>query len=182
MSERSSGSPSGSSSGSADSEVRLTLPDERATEALGVALGQRLRPGDALALTGELGMGKTCLARGVGRGLGLDDPEAVQSPTYLLVMEHPGPVPMLHVDAYLGEKTRLFLEDGGLDYLLSGMAVVVVEWADRLRDLLPARTLWVHLQPLEKGREAILCEFPRRPGELRQFPWATELPEILRGA
>lgn len=174
--------PSEASSGSSESGVRLALPDERATEALGEALGQRLRPGEGLALTGELGMGKTCLARGVGRGLGLDDPEAVQSPTYLLVMEHPGPVPMLHVDAYLGEKTRQFLEDGGLDYLLSGSAVVVVEWADRIQDLLPPRTLWVHLRPLREGREAILSDSPERSGELRQFPWATQLPEILRGA
>ena len=107
------------------SEVRLELPDASATEALGELLGRRLRPGDGLALTGDLGAGKTCVARGVGRGLGLDDPDAVQSPTYLLVMEHPGPVPMLHVDAYLAEKTRAFLGDGGLDYLLSSPAVVV---------------------------------------------------------
>lgn len=165
------------------SEVRMHLPDEAATEALGEALGKRLRPGEGLALTGELGMGKTCLARGVGRGLGLERPEAVQSPTYLLVMEHEGAVPMLHMDAYLPEKTRAFLEDGGLDYLLSRQAVVVVEWADRLADLLPERTLWVHLGPgREGGREAIISGSPQGPAELRQFPWVTELPEILHGA
>lgn len=164
------------------SEVRLELPDVAATEALGEALGKRLQPGEGLALTGELGMGKTCLARGVGRGLGLEDPEAVQSPTYLLVMEHPGPVPMLHVDAYLEEKTRAFLEDGGLDYLLSGRGVVVVEWAERLRDLLPPKTLWVRLRPLGPGREAILSESPDSPSGFRQFPWVAELPKTLRGA
>lgn len=168
------------------SEVRVQLPGEEATEALGELLGQRLRPGEGLALTGELGMGKTCLARGVARGLGLDDPAAVQSPTYLLVMEHPGPVPMFHVDAYLEAKTRAFLEDGGLDYLLSSPAVVVVEWADRLRELLPPRTLWVHLRPAREGtpsaREAILSESPESPSAFRQFPWVTELPEIPRGA
>jgi len=168
------------------SEVRMQLSSEAATEALGELLGRRLRPGEALALTGELGMGKTCLARGVARGLGLDEPEAVQSPTYLLVMEHTGPVPMLHVDAYLVDKTRAFLEDGGLDYLLSSPAVVVVEWADRLRELLPPRTLWVHLQPASGGtpsaREAIISECLQSPSAFRQFPWVTELPEIVEGA
>ncbi|MHC4513758.1 MAG: tRNA (adenosine(37)-N6)-threonylcarbamoyltransferase complex ATPase subunit type 1 TsaE [Planctomycetota bacterium] len=168
------------------SDVCLELADASATEALGELLGRRLRPGDGLALTGDLGAGKTCVARGVGRGLGLDDPDGVQSPTYLLVMEHPGPVPMLHVDAYLAEKTRAFLADGGLDYLLSSPAVVVVEWADRLRDLLPERILWVHLRPLlrgrQTGREAILSESPESPAGFRQFPWVTELPEILARA
>ena len=168
------------------SEVRLELPDARATEALGRELGRRLRPGEGLALTGDLGVGKTCLARGVGLGLGLCDPDAVQSPTYLLIMEHPGPVPMLHVDAYLPDKTRAFLEDGGLDYLLGSSAVVVVEWAERLRDLLPQRTLWVHLvtRPEATGtaREAIISESPESPSAFRQFPWATELPEIREGA
>ncbi len=170
-------------------EVRLELPDARATEALGQELGRRLRPGEGLALTGELGAGKTCLARGVGIGLGLDDPDAVQSPTYLLVMEHPGPVPMLHVDAYLQDKTRAFLEDGGLDYLLGSPAVVpaviVVEWADRLRDLLPEKTLWVHLAPRPGAtgtvREAIMSESPDGPARFRQFPWVIVLPEIRPG-
>ena len=168
------------------SEVRLQLLGADATEALGELLGRRLRAGEGLALTGELGMGKTCLARGVARGLGLYEPDAVQSPTYLLVMEHAGRVPMLHLDAYLVEKTRAFLEDGGLDYLLSSPAVVVVEWADRLRDLLPPRTLWVHLRPLPGGtpsaREAIISESPESPSAFRQFPWATELPETVPGA
>ena len=160
------------------SQVRVHLADAGATEALGQELGRRLRPGEGLALTGDLGVGKTCLARGVGRGLGLDDPDAVQSPTYLLVMEHPGPVAMLHLDAYLPDKTRAFLEDGGLDYLLGSPAVVVVEWADRLADLLPERTLWVHLQATGLAREAIISESPERPSAFRQFPWATELPEL----
>ena len=165
--------------------LRIVLPDAAATERLGKLLGERLRPGEGLALTGELGMGKTCLARGVGRGLGLEDPAAVTSPTYLLVMEHDGPVPMLHIDAYLPDKTRAFLADGGLDYLLASRGVVVVEWADRLADLLPTRTLWVALCPRVEGqkpvREAILREAPHGLSRWRQFPWANELPRIQGG-
>src|SRR5262249_58158420 len=86
-------------------------PDPAATERLGEALGRRLRPGDAVALVGELGAGKTALARGLGRGLGVDDAEAIASPTYLVVVEHAGPVRMLHADAYLPQKLAAFLQD-----------------------------------------------------------------------
>lgn len=124
----------------------VDLPaDPAATEAFGQWLGERLRPGDTLALVGGLGAGKTTLVRGLAGGLRVDDPDAVQSPTYLLVVEHPGPVPLLHADAYLPAKLEGFLADGGLEYLFDARAVVAVEWADRVRRLLPARTLWLEL-------------------------------------
>ena len=155
----------------------VSLLDPAATERLGEELGRRLRPGQCLALRGELGAGKTCLARGVGRGLGLDEPDAVCSPTYLLVIEHAGRVPMLHVDAYLPAKTRAFLADGGVDYLAESGGVVVVEWADRLADLLPPQTLWVTLSPVEldgrAGRAAAIDD----PGAA--FPWIADLPDRL---
>lgn len=134
-----------------DVQVAFRLPDAAATRAFGIALGGRLREGQALALCGDLGAGKTCLAQGVGVGLGIDDPEAVASPTYLLVVEHPGPLPMVHVDAYLPEKTRSFLLDGGLDYLHELGGVAVVEWGDRVRELLPSQTLEVVLLPDPAG-------------------------------
>jgi len=155
--------------------VTLHLADEAATRSLGEFLGQRMQPGQAVALIGELGAGKTCLARGVGQGLGLEDPEAVCSPTYLLVIEHPGPVPMLHVDAYLPDKTRRFLEDGGLDYVSESAGVMVVEWADRLVDLLPVETLEICLSPGPggTGRDALLVD---RTGGA--FAWWPEVPEF----
>ena len=115
---------------------------------------------------GALGSGKTCLARGVARGLGVDHPEAVCSPTYLLVVEHPGPRAMLHLDAYLPDKSRAFLLDGGLDYLNEFHGVVVIEWAERLADLLPEESLWVELhvtgELANPSREAIMD--PRSSG------------------
>ncbi len=156
--------------------ILLTSPE--ATEALGELLGQRLQADSALALTGDLGAGKTCLARGVALGLAVDDPAAVCSPTYLLVMEHPGPIPMLHMDAYLPAKTQGFLEDGGVDYLAESHAVVVLEWADRLPGLLPLATLWIELRPVvwqqKPAREAILSD--RDSGH---FAWLAELPEKI---
>jgi tRNA threonylcarbamoyladenosine biosynthesis protein TsaE len=147
--------------------ARLTLPTEAATLALGEWLGRHLRAGDSLALVGDLGSGKTCLCRGLARGLGVDDPEAVCSPTYLLVVEHSGPTPLLHADAYLPAKLGGFLAEGGLDYLLARQAVVVVEWADRIRHLLPPGSLWLELALAADGGRTVTfrCDDPGR------FPW-----------
>jgi tRNA threonylcarbamoyl adenosine modification protein YjeE len=155
---------------SESSELTRFLRDAAATEAFGRALGERLRPGDVVGLTGELGAGKTLFCRGIAEGLRVDDPDSVCSPTYLLVVEHPGPIPFLHADAYLPAKLQGFLHDGGLDYLSERNAVVAVEWADRIRALLPAATLWLHLEvPPGGGR---LCRFA---GNLAPFPWLREL-------
>jgi len=155
-------------------EVLLVGPD--ATEELGESMGRQLRAGQAVGLRGELGAGKTCLVRGLARGLWVDEPEDVCSPTYLLVMEHPGPLPLLHVDAYLPGKTRSFLEEGGLDYLLQSGGVVVVEWAERIAELLPAETLWVDLlRSTRAGRDARRALFHVSDA----FSWCVDLPARL---
>ncbi|MCC6782937.1 MAG: tRNA (adenosine(37)-N6)-threonylcarbamoyltransferase complex ATPase subunit type 1 TsaE [Planctomycetes bacterium] len=153
--------------------VRLLLRSAAETEALGAWLGARLRPGELLALIGELGAGKTALARGVARGLRVEDPGAVASPTYLLVVEHEGPVPMIHVDAYLAEKTRAFLADGGLAWLDERRGVAVVEWADRIAEYLPPRTLTVRLGPRPDGGEGRSAELSAEQG----FDWLDGLVE-----
>ncbi|MFO1051971.1 MAG: tRNA (adenosine(37)-N6)-threonylcarbamoyltransferase complex ATPase subunit type 1 TsaE [Planctomycetota bacterium] len=157
-------------------EVEIELPGPDATLRLGEELGCRLQAGDVLALIGELGAGKTCLARGVARGLRVEDPGAVASPTYLLVVEHEGVIPMIHVDAYLAPKTRAFLADGGADWLAERAGVVVVEWADRIANLLPEETLTVRLEPRPDG-------LPGRRAQLRgpdRFAWIRELPGAAR--
>lgn len=147
--------------------VELELPaDPAATERLGQLLGERLRPGDVVGICGELGAGKTTLVRGLARGLAVDDPDAVHSPTYLLVVEHPGPRPLRHADAYLPGKLLGFLLDGGLDYLLAPGAVVVIEWADRIRAHLPATTLWVDLTLAPAGGRRV-----RLSGDRAAYPW-----------
>ena len=81
--------------------LRLVLATAADTETLGRRLGERLTVGQGLALVGELGSGKTCLARGVALGLAVEDPAAVCSPSYLLVVEHPGPRPMRLTPPYV---------------------------------------------------------------------------------
>jgi len=156
--------------------VRLELPDDpRWTERAGSVVGAALRPGQTLALTGPMGAGKTTFVRGLAVGLGLDEPEEVSSPTYLLVVEHGGPVPLLHADAYLPAKLAGFLEDGGLEYLLDPAKVVCVEWAERVRNDIPDNALWVGLDHLAGGGRCLQlwCD---RPGE---FSWLADFPTML---
>jgi tRNA threonylcarbamoyladenosine biosynthesis protein TsaE len=151
--------------------------DPACTERLGEALGSRLRPGDVVALVGPMGAGKTTLARGVARGLQIDDPDAVASPTYLLVVEHSGATPLVHADAYLPEKLSQFLEDGGLEYLFDEQKVVLVEWADKIPKLLPESVLWVNMGHRESGGRSVHM----RAGSAGAFPWLTEIRTIFQG-
>ena len=150
------------------------LADPAATTALGEWIGARLRPGDFVALMGELGSGKTTFTRGMARGLGLEDPAAVASPTYLLMVEHPGPVPLRHVDAYFAQRTRAFLDDGGGSWLAEEAGVTAVEWADRIVDLLPPDRLEVWLQASGGGRRVRL----RGPS---RYAWLAAFPDAASG-
>jgi tRNA threonylcarbamoyladenosine biosynthesis protein TsaE len=125
---------------------------EEETEALGEALARELAPGGILLLSGDLGSGKTVLARGVARGLGID-PREVQSPTFTLIREHRGAGgTLIHVDLY-----RLEPEETaalGLEELLAGPGVKVIEWAERLPESLPG-SLWLELRRTEGGGREI---------------------------
>lgn len=115
-------------------------PDE--TAAAGERLGARLGPGAVVALTGELGAGKTCFVQGVVRGLGVMT--GATSPTFVLVNEYRGRLPVHHVDLYRTQSLAELL-DLGLEELLDSHGVTLIEWADRCEPLLPARTIRVHI-------------------------------------
>jgi tRNA threonylcarbamoyladenosine biosynthesis protein TsaE len=112
------------------------------TRALGEALGERLRAGDVLCLSGQLGAGKTTLSQGIGQGLGVTEP--VTSPTFALVHEYAGRVPVWHLDTYrVGGPDELI--DLSWDDLLAGGGVVLVEWPERIADALPEERLDLEL-------------------------------------
>lgn len=113
------------------------------TEAVGEAIGAALEPGAVVALDGELGAGKTCLVRGIARGLGVEEP--VTSPSFTLMHEYAGRVPVHHFDAWMTGREAAFLEGGGADALQGG-GVAVVEWAARVRAYLPEDRLEVLLE------------------------------------
>jgi len=155
----------------------VALPaDAAVTERLGERIGAKLRRGQTLGLCGPLGAGKTTFMRGVARGLRVDDPEAVSSPTYLLVVEHPGPLPLLHADAYFPAKLEGFLADGGIEYLLDDAKVVCVEWAENVRNMLPENTLWVHIDHLASGGRSVELR-SEAPGD---FPWIEDLEAMAQ--
>jgi tRNA threonylcarbamoyladenosine biosynthesis protein TsaE len=110
------------------------------TEALAAKLGELLEGGSCVLLSGELGAGKTTFIRGLARGLGVDDPGAVNSPSYTLVNRYPGKTALTHVDAYFMRAAE-DLELCGLEDALAAGDVAAVEWADRLFGLVvdPAR-------------------------------------------
>jgi tRNA threonylcarbamoyladenosine biosynthesis protein TsaE len=124
------------------------LVGEATTLALGEYLGRRAGPGDVILLEGELGAGKTVLAKGVARGLGLDENE-ITSPTFTLVGEHAGRLTMYHVDLYRLTGDSDFEAEGVLDVLGAG-GLAVVEWAERLGASRPAGSLTVRLEPVDE--------------------------------
>jgi tRNA threonylcarbamoyl adenosine modification protein YjeE len=128
------------------------LPDERATVRLGGDLAMALRPGDVLALSGDLGAGKTTLARGLIRAMAEDAGLEVPSPTFTLVQSYDTRVPLNHFDLYrLGSPDEL--DELGLDEMLSTGAALV-EWPERAGDRLPEGTIAVELTHDGEGRLA----------------------------
>jgi len=107
------------------------------TKALGLALGKRLTPGMVVALTGDLGAGKTCLVQGVARGLGVPEDVPVTSPTFTFINEYLGAIPLYHIDLYRISCIE-DLDDIGFFECVHGRGASVIEWADRLEPgLLP---------------------------------------------
>jgi tRNA threonylcarbamoyladenosine biosynthesis protein TsaE len=136
-------------------ELTLITDSDTETEALGEALGRLMQPGDVLALVGDLGAGKTCLARGVARGLGIDEP--VTSPTFILVAEYVAAAgfPLYHADCYRLEQAEAEAQAIGLDELLLDDSVAIVEWAERIESLLPPDHLRITLAVSDDTRREL---------------------------
>jgi tRNA threonylcarbamoyladenosine biosynthesis protein TsaE len=137
-------------------EVVSRAPEE--TAAAGERLAATLGPGDVVALSGELGAGKTCFVQGIVRGLGAT--AHATSPTFVLVNQYRGRLPVYHVDAY---RTRSVAEllDLGLEEMLDGEGVTLVEWAERLESVLPPRAVRVSIAGLGDEPRRIVVDDPR---------------------
>src|SRR5690625_3611247 len=121
-------------------------PEE--TMAEGRKLATRLSPGDVVCLKGDLGAGKTYLAKGMAAGLAID-PDSVQSPTYTLIAEYEGKLPFYHFDCYRMASPREALEIGAEEYFY-GEGVTVIEWPERIAALIPPEALWISITALDK--------------------------------
>ena len=126
------------------------------TESLGETFGRAMRRRMVVALSGDLGSGKTQLVKGIARGLGIT--ARVHSPTFTLVNEYPGGrLPLFHLDLYRLE-TRSQLLSAGVEEYLNPDGVTVIEWAERLQEALPAGTLFVNIEILSETERRITYE------------------------
>ena len=108
-------------------------------------MGRFLQPGSLIALSGELGSGKTVFVKGLANGLGGDRRYPISSPSFVLVNEYPGRIPLYHIDLYrLSKGTDL--EEMGLEEYFYGNGVTAIEWAEKARSLVPSRHIWIDIQ------------------------------------
>ncbi|MBX6396018.1 MAG: tRNA (adenosine(37)-N6)-threonylcarbamoyltransferase complex ATPase subunit type 1 TsaE [Alicyclobacillaceae bacterium] len=122
---------------------RVSSTSAEHTQALGRLIGEGAQPGDVVCLHGGVGAGKTTFVQGIARGLGVDEP--ITSPTFTIVCEYAGRLPLYHVDVYrLGK--RAAEEPLGLEEYLEGDGVTAVEWAEWLEPLLPEERLVVRIE------------------------------------
>ncbi|HVM12649.1 MAG TPA: tRNA (adenosine(37)-N6)-threonylcarbamoyltransferase complex ATPase subunit type 1 TsaE [Actinomycetota bacterium] len=122
-------------------ELATSAPEE--TRRVGAALAGLLVPGDVVSLSGELGAGKTCLVQGAAAALGVTDP--VASPTFVLVREYRGSLPVYHLDVYRLERLQEVI-DLGYEDLLDPRGVMFVEWGDAIEALLPESHLDLRIE------------------------------------
>jgi len=130
---------------------------EDATFELARSFAGTLVPGDIVALMGELGAGKTVFARGVARALGIED--EITSPTFTLIHEYEGDIPLYHMDLYRMDGIRE-IQDIGIEDYFSGDGVCLVEWAEKLDGLLPESAYKVTLKHLGATKREITIERP----------------------
>lgn len=146
----------------------LLAPSVEDTRAIGAALGAELAAGDVVALCGDLGAGKTTMTHGIARALGFDG--AVASPTFTLIREYDGRVPIRHVDVYRLERMQDVV-DLGLEEMTDD-GVLLVEWGDAIDDILGPDRLRVELTVLPgEARRVVVSagghRWPRRWQHLR---------------
>lgn len=140
----------GLEAGMKEKSVVIESMGEEDTYALGRKLGESATPGEVFALVGNLGVGKTAFARGLAAGLGIE--EAICSPTFTVVQVYEeGKLPLYHFDVYRIGDIEEMEEIGYMDYVY-GNGVALIEWADRIREILPSSYREIHIEKdLQKG-------------------------------
>ncbi len=135
--------------------MTLTAHTEEETIALGKKIGAKLNRGDIIALQGTLGAGKTTITKGIAQALGIE--ETITSPTFCLISEYEGKMPLYHMDVYRLEGTEDFI-NLGVDDMLYGRGVCLIEWSEKIMDELPKKTIILRLEPHEDGSRTITLE------------------------
>jgi tRNA threonylcarbamoyladenosine biosynthesis protein TsaE len=138
--------------------LMIDVESENETERLGRAIADSLTPGTVVGMVGPLGAGKTFLVRAIAEALGVDA-GAIASPTFVLIHEYEGRLPIYHFDAYRLETPQAFEDLGVVDYW-GGDGACLVEWADRVRGLLPDDCWLITLKPTGPTSRSVWIELP----------------------
>jgi len=120
----------------------------------GISLGRLIEPSLVIALNGELGSGKTTLVRSLCQGLGCSSLEFVTSPTFVLMQEYHGRCTVNHLDVYRLDSESQFLDFGG-DELFQGGSVVLIEWAEKIKNCLPTTRMDISLEVLSQDERRV---------------------------
>lgn len=131
----------------------VTTHSQEQTEAWAQSFASRLMGGAVVALIGDLGAGKTVIARGIGRGLEVN--EAIISPTFNYVLEYSGKLPLYHADLYRIESASVFTAMG-LDEYFERDGVFLIEWAEKVIDLLPKSAIILSIDETDKPTDRII--------------------------
>jgi tRNA threonylcarbamoyladenosine biosynthesis protein TsaE len=139
--------------------ISITTNNADETFALGHKIGKKLQGGDILALSGELGSGKTCFAGGIARGLGVSENYQITSPTFTLINEYPAKYKLFHFDVYrLNDYSDL--DDLGYEEFVSGKGVVIIEWAEKISSAIPKRAFFINFEYLDENKRKIIIKGP----------------------
>lgn len=125
---------------------------------MGRKLGSEIGPGTTISLTGELGAGKTTFIQGLAEGLGVKG--RINSPTFIIMREYPGKPEFIHADLYRleGDVGKEVENLGLMDVIKEGNAVVVIEWAEKMKDLLPKDTINIKFDIIDEKSRKIIIE------------------------
>ena len=128
--------------------LKINIKNLEETEVLGVKIGKLLKKGDIICLNGDLGAGKTTFTKSIGIGLEVED--YITSPTFSLINEYRGRVPLYHFDVYRLENI-LEIDDLGFDDYLFGSGVCIIEWAEKIQRFLPEDIIIINIEKNEEG-------------------------------
>ena len=148
-------------------EIHIISGSPERTFEIGEVIGRSLKKGDILALSGELGSGKTCFTQGLAKGLDVPAQYNVTSPTFTLLNEYPGRLKLSHLDVYRLSGAQDIEEIGYEDYFF-GPGVIVIEWAEKIEQLIPDYGIWVFFRHVDENTREIVIAGPKR--RLEDFP------------
>ena len=142
---------------------KIYLNEEKDTRDIGFKLGKLLKPGNIICLIGDLGAGKTTMTQSLAEALEVDD--YITSPTFTIVNEYEGKIPLYHFDVYrIGCSDEMY--DIGFEEYINGEGICIIEWANIIEDILPDEYLKIELMYKETGREMILTPFGQKYEEI----------------